>query len=297
MRFVLLVGFSFLLAACNCGGDGLTDGGVAAADAGAVDDAGLLDAGVATDAGSLDAGMLSDAGAGDAGTPDAGAVDAGIVFNPGQFFSFRLAYRPQADGMFVPPPFAELCIRRFNDTSWTPVYGAPGVGVGEVGRQHRVNRGNYTLKIVDVTQGCDSGGVFQTSEVVGNDSDFKRVTIAYVEGRISGVRARTTFSRFDSSILGRQDWVTVFADSAGANVTFQTDGGATVRLDSSPSRIDAGIVGTVAFEAFAIPYKAGSGTSTSVFVNAAMPLVAPLFCDDFVSAGHLTVCSSNLRAP
>jgi hypothetical protein len=310
-----------LLYACNCGVESDADSGspldaggsTPGADAGGLSDAGSTDAGStdagSTDAGSADAGSadagsdagvvdagMSDAGSGDAGAGDAGQGDGG--FTPGRFFSFRLAYRPQMDAAFTPPPFADLCVRPINDTTWTRVYGPPGIGIGEVGRQHRVNGGNWAFKIIDVTQSCDQAGIFESSQVLGNDSVHKRVTVNFVRGRIMGVVAREQFARFDDAMLGRQDWLTAYPDSAASTLFFAVDGGMPVRVDSIPLRLDAGVTGVMTLGSMSVGYRAGSGTSTSVFLNAFMPTVAPLFCDDFApSAGVLSVCSTNLRPP
>lgn len=315
MRIAWLVVCSSLYA-CNCGVESLSDagddaGGGSFSDSGSQLDAGGNDSGTVADAGGDDAGLpdaglpdagSADAGMGDAGSGDAGASDAGQGdgggFTPGRFFSFRLAYRPQADSMFTPPPFADLCVRPINDTTWTRVYGPPGIGIGEVGRQHRVNGGNWAFKIIDVTESCDQPGIFQSSQVLGNDSIHKRVTVNFVRGRIMGVVAREQFARFDDSMLGRQDWLTAYPDSAFSNVFFEVDGGMPVRIDSIPIRLDAGLTGVMTLGSMNVGYRAGSGTSTSVFFNGFMPTIAPLFCDDFApSAGVLSVCSTNLRPP
>lgn len=297
----LWLGLVLTVSACNCGVESASDAG--AGDSGTAFDSGTTtDSGSALDAGEADAGPgdadagNADAGSSDAGAPDGGGLDAG--FTPGRFFSFRLVYRPQAETGWVPPPFADLCVRPINDTAWTRVYGPPGIGIGEVGRQHRVSGGNWAFKIIDVSESCDGPGVYQSSQVLGNDSTHKRVTINFVRGRIMGVTAREQFSRFDDSMLGRQDWVTTYPDSAASNVFFSIDGGAPVRLDTTVTRFDGGVVGAMTFGSMSVDYRTGTGTATSVFFNAFMPTLPPVFCDDFApTAGVLASCSTNLRPP
>ncbi len=284
------LGLCLTMYGCNCGVGGPADAGPDAAIEDSSDSGAPLDAGVSSDAGSQDAGSQ------DAGSSDAGSSDAG--FTPGRFFSFRLVYHPQAEAGWAPPPFADLCVRPFTGTTWTRVYGPPGVGIGEVGRQHRVSNGNWAFRIIDVNQPCDMPGLYESSQVLGNDSTHKRVTINFVRGRIMGVNAREQFARFDDSALGSQDWVTAYPDSAASNVFFAVDGGASVRLDTTVTRFDAGLAGVMTFGTTTVGYQTGRGTVTSVFFNAFMPDVAPVFCDDFApSSGVLATCSTNLRPP
>lgn len=303
MRRTWLAGCLWL-SACNCGVETLPDAG--GTDAGAVMDAGsAVDAGSDVDAGGIDAGK--DAGAStdagselDAGTldagMDAGAVDAG--FTPGRYFSFRLAYRPQADATFTPPPFADLCIRPASGGAWTRLYGPPGIGIDQVGRQYRVTGGTWSFRIIDVNQPCDQPGLFESSQMLGNDSTHKRVTVNFLRGRVAGVVTREQFARFDDSMLGGQDWLTAYPDSPFSNLFFGVDGGAQVRIETTLVRFDGGLPGAMTLGAQSIGYRTGTGTVTSVFFNGAAPTLAPVFCDDFApTAGVLSSCSTNLRPP
>lgn len=272
-----------VFAACNVGDPG--------GDAGQAIDAGLLVA----DSG-LDAGGLGDAGSAlDSGVADAGS-DGG--FTPGRFYSFRLVYAPKPEGAFQPPPVVDLCIRQPETAPWARVYGPPGIAMGEVGRQYRVNtRGTWALKVINIDAGCDDVAVFQDMQDIPNDSLINRVTVSYIEGRTRGVRARTNFSRFDSSIVGTQDFLSLFNHAAVGPVTFSTDAGAP-RLGGTPLRLDAGTVGAVEWAGTALPYRAASATSTSLFLFGDPPNVQALFCDDLAAPnGVLTPCASMLRSP
>lgn len=228
---------------------------------------------------------------------DSGAPDADVGLTP---FGIRLAYFPGPTS--GSPAFADLCFQRFGETTWTRGYNAPGIGQKQVGKVVNLPRGTYEIRLINVGQTCDMP-FFQTSVMLGNDSTVNRPTLLYKNGLGPSV-ASTTAHREDASDLVGKDRLRLDLlpdpGSPDFGVSF-VEGGMKKTIGSFLDVI-AGTVGKVLIDYLGatpdveIPYRAGSGVATSLFVIGNGSTV--LFCDNLgPPSGILALCSTTLRMP